>query len=237
MLKRGSIGWMIWNLVEAVILVAGGILCCVYCNNTDFQKTVLLIVGILVTLDAALRLALGVIDIIRIGNQAVMKTDYLQAFTGSLELALGIILILSYTEAASLEVIFKFIGLFIGIFLITVGVVALIYATVYIVKKLNTMVGNIFSIIGAALVITIGVLAIIYLTKQDTIMLIFLIIFGLILIGCGVGLAVATIMIARSIKKVKTVIKDVKEAVNEPAIEVASESKDTSPIDDENTTK
>ncbi len=237
MLKRGSIGWIIWNLVEAVILVAGGVLCCAYCNNADFQKTVLLIVGILVTLDATLRLTLGVIDIIRIGDLSVMKTDYLQALTGSLELALGIILILSYTEAASLEVIFKFIGLFIGIFLITIGVVALIYATVYIVKKLNSLIGNIFSIIGAALVITIGVLTIVYLTKQETIMLFFLIIFGLLLIGCGIGLAIGTIMIARKVKKVKTVISDVKEAVKEPIIEVEAETKEVSTPDNESAEK
>ncbi len=220
MLKRGSISWLIWNLVESLILIAGGVMCVAFCNNADFQKTALLIVGILVALDATLRLALGVIDVIRIGDKAIMRTDYIEAATGSLELALGIILILSYQESASLEVVFKFIGLFIGIFLITVGAVAIIYAIVYIVKKMNLLIGNIFSIIGAAIVIALGVMAIIYLTKQDTIMLIFLIILGLVLIAVGIVLGVLTISIARKVKKAKDVIKDVKETIaesNKPA--------------------
>ncbi len=215
MLKRGSISWLIWNLVESVILIAGGVMCIVFCNNTDFQKTALLIVGILVAVDAALRLTLGVIDVIRIGDHAVMRTDYVEAATGSLELALGIILILSYTESASLEVVFKFVGLFIGIFLITIGAVAVVYAIVYIVKKMNLLIANIFSIIGAVLVIALGVMAIVYLTKQDTIMLIFLIILGLVLIGSGVALGVLTITIGNKLKKAKNVIQDVKDTIAE----------------------
>lgn len=215
MLKRGSISWLIWNLVESVILIAGGVMCIVFCNNTDFQKTALLIVGILVAVDAALRLTLGVIDVIRIGDHAVMRTDYVEAATGSLELALGIILILSYTESASLEVVFKFVGLFIGIFLITIGAVAVVYAIVYIVKKMNLLIANIFSIIGAVLVIALGVMAIVYLTKQDTIMLIFLIILGLVLIGSGVALGVLTITIGNKLKRAKNVIQDVKDTIAE----------------------
>lgn len=217
MLKRGSISWLIWNLVESVILVAGGVMCIVFCNNTDFQKTALLIVGILVAVDAALRLTLGVIDVIRIGDHAVMRTDYVEAATGSLELALGIILILSYTESASLEVVFKFVGLFIGIFLITIGAVAVVYAIVYIVKKMNLLIANIFSIIGAVLVIALGVMAIVYLTKQDTIMLIFLIILGLVLIGSGIALGVLTITIGNKLKRAKNVIQDVKDTIVESA--------------------
>lgn len=217
MLKRGSISWLIWNLVESVILVAGGVMCIVFCNNTDFQKTALLIVGILVAVDAALRLTLGVIDVIRIGDHTVMRTDYVEAATGSLELALGIILILSYTESASLEVVFKFVGLFIGIFLITIGAVAVVYAIVYIVKKMNLLIANIFSIIGAVLVIALGVMAIVYLTKQDTIMLIFLIILGLVLIGSGIALGVLTITIGNKLKRAKNVIQDVKDTIVESA--------------------
>ena len=215
MLKRGSISWLIWNLVESVILIAGGVMCVVFCNNTDFQKTALLIVGILVSLDAVLRLSLGVIDVLRIGDKAIMRTDYVEAAAGSLELALGIVLILSYTESSSLEVVFKFIGLFIGIFLITIGAVAIVYAIVYIVKKMNLLIANIFSIIGAGIIVALGVMAIIYLTKQDTIMLIFLIILGLVLIASGVILGILTISIASKVKKAKAVIEDIKETVAE----------------------
>ncbi len=231
MLKRGSISWLIWNLVESVILIAGGVMCVVFCNNVDFQKTALLIVGILVAVDAVLRLALGVIDVIRIGEHAVMRTDYIEAATGSLELALGIVLILSYTESASLEIVFKFIGLFIGIFLITVGAVAMVYAIVYIVKRMNLLIANIFSIIGAVLLIALGAMAIVYLTKQDTIMLIFLIILGLVLIAAGLILGVLTISIANKLKKAKSVIDDVKDTLtknSEPVdvIDAAPEATD-----------
>ncbi len=228
MLKRGSIGWTIWNSIESLILIAGGILCCIYCANANFQKTALLIVGILIMLDAALRLTLGVIDVIRIGNHAIVKTDYLQAFTGSLELALGIVLVLTYAEKTSLEVVFKFVGLFLGILLITLGTVALIYAIAYIVKKLNTLMNNIVSVIGGLLVIAVGILAIIYLTRQDTIMTVFLVVLGIMLIASGIGLLALTVAVARGVKKVKNFVKEVKS-------DVAVEAEST-PKEEDNTT-
>ena len=223
MLKRGSIGWVIWNVVESLLLIAGGVLCWIYCSSADFQKTALLIVGILLLTDAALRLTLGVVDVLKIGETAVYKTDYIQAVTGSLELALGIILILSYTEAASLEVVFKFVGLFLGIFLITIGAVTLIYAIVYLIKKLNSIFLNSASILGALVLIAGGVLAIIYLTKQSTIMTIFLVILGIVLVVCGAVLLFATISIAKKVKKVVKTADNIEKVVQGIATENAKE--------------
>ena len=215
MLKRGGIGWVIWNCTESIILAAGGILCCVFCANGDFQKTALLIVGILIMLDAALRLTLGVIDVIKIGNRSIVKTDYIEALTGSFELALGIILVLTYVEAASIEVVFKFVGLFLGILLITLGSVTLIYAIAYIVKKHNTLITNILTIIGACLVIALGVVAIIYLTKQSTVMTVFLIVLGIVLIAAGIGLLVFTITVAKGARKIKDFVHNTKQEIKE----------------------
>lgn len=223
MFKRGSIGWIVWNVIESLILMVGGILSCVYCASTNFQKTALLIVGIMLIVDASLRMILGVFDTIRIGNHSIVKTDYIQVFTGSLELALGIVFSLTYTEATSLEVVFKFVGLFLGILLITLGIVAFVYAIAYIAKRISTLFNNIISIIGASLLITIGTLAIIYLTKQQTVMTIFLIVLGIILIACGIGLLILTITIARGAKKVKKFVKTAKEA---NTIEVESVEKE-----------
>ncbi len=213
MLKRGSISWVIWNIVEALLLIVGGVLCWIYCNNADFQKTILLIVGIILAFDALLRLILGLVDVIKVGDVRIVKTDYIQAAAGAFELSLGILLILFYTQGTSVEILFQFLGLYIGIFLTAVGAVALIYSLIFMIRRLNNFAMNFASFLSGGIILACGILAIIYLTKQETIMIMFLVILGISLVSSGLGLLALT-SIVRKETKVKNAIKDTVEDIH-----------------------
>ena len=110
------------------MLIAAGVLCLVFCNNEDFQNACILAVGIIVVLDALLRLVLDVVSVVSSGDATLIKTSYGQAITGSLELATGAILIMVGANKTDAGIIFEYLGWFIGILMIVLGIILCVYA-------------------------------------------------------------------------------------------------------------
>src|SRR5574344_1108170 len=63
-LSKGGLIWTIWHLVEAILLVVGGILCIVYSGNEDVQKIIYPIVGAFLILGGFLKILTNFLPVI-----------------------------------------------------------------------------------------------------------------------------------------------------------------------------
>lgn len=209
MFKKGSVSWAIWNYVEAALLVIGGILCMAFSGNADLQKWALIILGIFVIVDAGLRLVLDVINVFELRFGTVVTTSYASAVYGSLELAVGIALIVIGNDLSTGSAIFTLLGNFIGILLIVLGSIALIYGIIFLARKIQTVGYSILTLVVGALGITAGILCLIYLTGSNVIQL-SLIVFGLLALLVGILLIATTTIALTSKHKVEKVIDEKK---------------------------
>lgn len=215
MLKRGSILWLIWNAIVAILLGVAGVATLINHANPDFQSVIILIVGIFFIVDAALRLFFDVFKIIRVGEATIVSSNAGAAIAAAFEISIGIALfILSDAVKANngvADFTFGFIGRFIGISLITIGGVLTVYTVLFFIKKIDKLVLRIALAILAALAIGGGVFVLIYLTDQSTILNLFFIVFGLVLVLVATALLAGTIAIFISAKKHEKAVAEVGE--------------------------
>ena len=81
MFRKGHGGWLALNIIEAILLLTAGIIFCVFSGNKDFQNTCILIVGIMITVDAVMRLVLDVVSVVSVKGEAMIVTTYGPAIT------------------------------------------------------------------------------------------------------------------------------------------------------------
>ena len=194
MLRKGSVLWLVWNIIVAAIFVTLGVVSCVNAGNADFQNVVILIIGIFVIVDASFRLLFQVLRIFVGDHLTIVAADYAQAAVAASELAVGIVLILASQEMATLQALFKYLSLFIGILLITVGTIAVLFSIVLIVKKARSLILNILTIVGGAIGITAGILVMVYLGDQTNFLQVFFIVVGIFLMILGLLVLFLTIV-------------------------------------------
>lgn len=214
MLKRGTIAWTIWNIIEATLLIVAGILCLAWSGNSDFQKNAVLVVGIMVIVDAGLRLLLGVIEIFSAGDAVVIRTNTTQAVAGAAELSLGISLcyIFAHYEAEILsdgtivpaaKNVFGFVGIYIGVLLIVIAAIMMIHSLFYMVRKYNSLAQNIFTLIAGGIALALGIVALLNLNpaKGDNVVQFFLVVAGLIALFLGLFIGLFAILALVAAKK------------------------------------
>ena len=223
MFRKGGIIWTIWNFFVAALFVTLGVVTCVNSGNVDFQNVIILIAGILVIVDASLRLLTLALSIIANTEEETLRSQLGRAAASSSELAIGILLVLvSRGESAYLTVLFQYLAYFLGILLITLGCVALLFAIVFMVKKVGKTVANILSIVCGIILVTGGILILVY-ANQEALLQLFFIFFGILLILVGLALLMGTIVFiaqARAAAKLaKSVAKEAKESPNDNAID------------------
>lgn len=236
MFRKGKAGWLTLNIIESLLLLVAGVLCLVFCNNRDFQNACILAVGIIVVLDALLRLVLDVVSVVSSGDATLIRTSYGQAITGSLELASGAILIMVGANKTDAGIIFEYLGWFIGILMIVLGVILCVYAGVYIAKKAGPGGKNVGLLLAGLLLIAVGILTIVFLTDQSTILTIFFIVFGLCLLLAGGLMAYLTFAYVNELKKQKKAEEAASkaESAKEEVVEVeASEVEKEEPKEEE----
>ncbi len=240
MIKKGGIVWTIWNIVVAAIFMALGIVTIAKSGDTDFQNVIILIMGIIVIVDAGLRLLTQVLQFITVNGEKVLKTDLGAAIAGASELAVGILLICVSRNQAELGIILHYISLFAGILLITMGGVAIAYSVIFIVKKYYNLPVNIGLIVAGAAVVTAGVLILVYATNE-AILQAFFVLFGLLFVLVGLGLLILTILYLVARRKQAKLEKaaapepaDVMDAqvVEEPAEEKPAEEPEEKPVEE-----
>ena len=240
--KKGSLFWTIWNIFAAAVFVVLGIVAIANARNVDFRNAIILVAGIILIVLASLQLLFNVINVFRLSKETVVfKTNYGVAVGAASELSVGILLILVSSEQTSMEVIFHYLANFIGILLIVLGAVAVFYAILYLVKKVNSVTANIGSIIGGAIVITLGILAIIFLNKEDNFLVFFFTCFGILFLLFGLCYLFLTIYTLITLKKAKKDAGKAQEVTLDQSVveveEVKDEKSEENPSDDNPTDK
>lgn len=189
---------IVWYYILGAIALLAGILTCVFSNNGDFQYVIILILGIIVIIDASLRILANVLKIFRARAIHSVDEDYANSIVCASELAVGVIIIAIAnsikTSVLYADIIFDYVSLFGGIFLIVVGCTGLIKGIYYLSKRYPTKDKNIYRLIGGIILVIAGilVLAIIYPAPQETVFQLFFMLLGIYLIVFAAGILIAT---------------------------------------------
>jgi len=240
MFKKGGVVWIIWNVLFAALFVTLGIITCINSGNPDFQNVIILIAGILVIVDASLRLLALALSIMLNTEEETLRGQLGRSAVSSSELAIGILLILvSQGESAYLTVLFQYLAYFIGILLIVLGSVALLFGIVFLIKKVGSVAANILGLFVGALLIVGGILVLIY-ANQEALLQIFFVFFGIMFVLIGVALLVGTVLTAIQIRRFKAAAKAAENAApeNQNAVEgeiveaPAEEPKEEKPVEE-----
>ncbi len=216
MAKKNSLWWNIWNIVVAVLFIGLGILTCAFSSNTDFQNTIILIVGIILLVIAGLQITFQVLRIILAGDETTVTADLSIAGVTASEIALGIVAIIVSQNQGSAEIVFKYLGYFLGILLLSIGAILVIYEIVFLAKKRHPVFRGVLTIIGALIPVGLGVLVMVFLNDQKNFLTFFFVCIGLLFIFLGLGWLMLTIL---KMRKESLLAKAAKEAekAEEPA--------------------
>ena len=220
MFRKGKIGWLLLNIFEALLLIVAGVLAMAYCQNEGFQNAIILTIGCLVIADSVLRIVLDVVSVVNIGDVTLIKTTYGQAVTGALEMACGVLLVVIGSDLETATIVFRFIGIFIGTLVAIAGLVAIVYAIVYLIKKAGETWKNIVLIVIGVLLIAGGITAAILLERN--ILVIFLVLFGIVLALAGALVLYLTIAFYVDIKRAEKAEKATA-SMNKEVVEVQAE--------------
>lgn len=183
--------WATWQIVEAIILIAAGVLTIVFSNNEDLYRWIFVAIGSFVILDGVLRV------LIPFFNKDPGDNTL---FVGIFELSFGIVIILHSAEITQL------LMHFIGVLLLVVAAVATADGVLRIKRKGESLFFPIFEFVAALVFIAVGVIIFVAISNPQ-LQNIVLIIVGAILI------IVAIFEIAFTIKSLIKRKKKAKEAI------------------------
>ena len=153
MLKRGSIGWAIWNIVESLLILTAGILALVFCESTDAYAVALITVGSIIVADAGLRLFLDVIQAF-IAPDAALFASLVLIILGSIIFIYGLVYLCK--KAGVVNSIVVMLG---GAILITLGALMIVYVWnsdelmkfIFIFAGIVLLIVGIFALLGTIL--------------------------------------------------------------------------------------
>ena len=213
--------WNIWNLVLSVLFIGLGIVTCAFCSNKDFQNTIILIVGIFLLAIAGLQIIAQVFRIIIFGNTSTIRTDFSIAAVTASELAMGVITIMASFNQTEFQTLFKYLGYFFGILLISIGAIIIIYEIVFIVRKIHGVTFSVLMMLLALLPILLGVVFIIFLSNQENMLTLIFIILGISLILFGLSYMAVVIFKMRAERVIDDVLDQAEKAPEQtPYIDV-----------------
>lgn len=202
--------WAIWQICEAVILLAAGILTIIFSNDEDLYKWIFLAIGAFIILDGVLRVLMPFFNKDPGDNSL---------FAGIFEVTFGIVIVLR--SAAITEILM----IFIATLLLVVAPVAIADGIIRIKRKQETLFFPVLEFIAALLFITIGVIILISIQNAQNIVLIVIGAILAILAIVEIAFTIKTLMKVKDRDKkakekaeVKTKGKVVKKEVIEPVI-------------------
>ncbi len=206
--------WNIWNIVVALLFVGIGVLTCAFSNNTDFQNTIILIVGIVLLVIAGFQ----ILRIIVAGDETTISADLSIAGVTASEIALGIVAILVSKDMTSAAAVFKYLGYFLGIILLSIGGIFIVYEIVFLVRKKHKLPVAIATFIGSLIPIGLGILVLVFLNDQERFLTFVFVCIGILFILLGLGyLALAILKIRKERALAKLVVNE--EPVETTAVE------------------
>jgi hypothetical protein len=204
--STGSVIWTIWHYTEAVLLVVLGILAIVFSDNKDLQSIFIYIIGSFLIADGACRILMNLLPVFSVKEKAKLAYNFVT--TGSIELALGIVIIMA-KNMGLLESMTLLFCYFLAIIFIIAGAAFLIFAIAFIITKLYKLYMPILEIVLSAALIAVGVVIFVYMktTNTDVFYRILLIIAGVFVTLGGVVSIVTTSTALVAANRKKQVLK------------------------------
>ena len=212
--KKVNRFWFIWNVIETLLLFAGGALAIVVgilmSQNTGAEaagtaeNVVAYVLSSFVILDGLLRVVMFLVRYQRGDEVAPMVV-------AGFEVAVGILLILLQSRFTA-EHLFTFtIVNFIAIALIVMGALLLVYAIYYIVKRIVKLVMPVLEIFLGAILVGVGIAIILIYHNGNSRDMLVLIMTGAILCIGSIGMLIATIITHNKGKKMLKEAEDEEE--------------------------
>lgn len=202
--------WAIWQICEAVILLAAGVLTIIFSYDPDLYKWIFLAIGAFIILDGVLRVLMPFFNKDPGDNSL---------FTGIFEVTFGIVIVLR--SAAITEILM----IFIATLLLVISPVAIADGIIRIKKKQETLFFPVLEFIAALLFITIGVIILVSIQNAQNVVLIVIGAILAILAIVEIAFTIKTLMKVKERDKkaqkkaeAKTKGKVVKKEVVEPVI-------------------
>lgn len=208
---KGTLASTIVGIVEAIILIAVGVVCIACSNQEWLTKGIFLAVGIIVTLFGAAKLALNVAPVFKARKlseddkilfKGYFSTDMIM--TGSIELIAGILLIVLFaTNPGILTSLMSFIGYGIAIALFVIGGTFILFATAFLVSKIYKVFAAVVYYILSAILIAVGILIMVFVSQGGAFETVVFIATGIILSLVGILFLVIAISDAVKARKEK----------------------------------
>jgi len=202
--------WAIWQICEAVILLAAGVLTIIFSDDPDLYKWIFLAIGAFIILDGVLRVLMPFFNKDPGDNSL---------FTGIFEVTFGIVIVLR--SAAITEILM----IFIATLLLVIAPVAIADGIIRIKKKQETLFFPVLEFIAALLFVTIGVIILVSIQNAQNVVLIVIGAILAILAIVEIAFTIKTLMKVKERDKkaqekaeAKTKGKVVKKEVVEPVI-------------------
>ena len=202
--------WAIWQICEAVILLAAGVLTIIFSDDPDLYKWIFLAIGAFIILDGVLRVLMPFFNKDPGDNSL---------FTGIFEVTFGIVIVLR--SAAITEILM----IFIATLLLVISPVAIADGIIRIKKKQETLFFPVLEFIAALLFVTIGVIILVSIQNAQNVVLIVIGAILAILAIVEIAFTIKTLMKVKERDKkaqekaeAKTKGKVVKKEVVEPVI-------------------
>ncbi|MCQ2772251.1 MAG: hypothetical protein MJ238_03130 [Bacilli bacterium] len=208
---KGSLVSTIIYLVEAALLIAGGVISIIYSGSEWLQRGIFLIVGIFVILMGTAKIALNFIPVIMAKKLDEEKKAIFRGYfgmdmimTGVVQIIVGIIMVVLFAKGLALiSMLMDVIAMALGIILIVSAGVLILFSTGFIISKMYPLFVGITYYIFSAILVGVGIFILVYVNSNPGFQRIVLIITGAILVLIGIIFAISAIREAVKAKKEK----------------------------------
>ncbi len=201
--KRINKFWFWWNLIESIVLFAGGVLAIVagILSGVEGNKApegvenaVAYAVAAFVILDGLLRIVMFLARIQKGEEQSPLVI-------AGFEISLGVLLILIQTHYSNQGIFAYMVVNLIAIVMMVMGALLLVYAIYVIAKKMAKLFMPVMEILFAAILVGVGVvIEVLYNTASSRDQLV-LILIGTVLSLAAIGMFVITLITRHKTKK------------------------------------
>lgn len=231
--KKISNFWFWWNLIESLVLLAGGALAItagVLTSNQGsnpprgVENAVAYVVASFVILDGLLRIIMFLARMKKGEEQSPL------AISG-FEISLGILLVLVQTHFADANIFAYMIVNLIAIVMMVAGILLLVYAIYVIAKKMANLFMPIMEILFAAVLAAVGVvIEVLYNTAESRDQLV-LILIGTVLSLAAIGMFIVTLITRKKANKEIKKAEKAEQGEYEVAVRKPAKVEEPEPVD------
>lgn len=195
--------WFVWNVVESIVLLIGGILAIVAgvvkaqdgsTFTTDSENAIAYMVSFFIVLDGLLRIIMYLLRFEKSSEQSPLVV-------GGFEISIGILFILVQVQFATQHIFTFTVVNLVAVMLMVMGALLLIYAILVIAKKAAKPFMPVMEIFFSAILVGVGIIIqVLYRTDSARTQLV-LILCGVILSLVAIGIFVISLITRIKAKK------------------------------------